>query len=85
MSALPAELVSELWMLVMLWSSWSTYDDVTWSPRVSAAWLTVSWARAATAALAESLVTSLSLACCGLVPDVDVMAAENPCGMVSTP
>ena len=60
-------------------------DDVTWSPRVRAAWLTVSCAKAATAALAESFVTSWSLACWGLVPEVDVIAAEKSCGMVSTP
>ena len=83
--ALPAELDSELWMLVMLCSSRSTYDEVTWSPSVREACFTVSWARAATAALAESSVTSWSLACTGLVPDVEVIAAEKSCGMVSTP
>ena len=83
--ALEAELDSELWMLVRLCSSWSTYEEVTCWPSVNAAWSTVSCASAATAALAESSVTSCSLACWGVVPDVDVMAAEKSCGMVSTP
>ena len=58
---------------------------MTWSPIVRAAWLTDSWARAATAALAASSLTSFSSACFGSLPDVEVMPAEKSFGMVSTP
>jgi hypothetical protein len=82
--ALEAELDSELWMLVRLCSSWSTYEEVTCWPSVNAAWSTVSCARAATAALADSSVTSWSL---GLLRVGARRGRDSRkfCGMVSTP
>ena len=50
---------------------------VTWSPSPRAASLTDSWAKAATAALAASLFTSLSCACSGLVDEVEVTWADS--------